>query len=132
MNNQEIIKFMKEYLPGIEKIIYNYPATILFMKDGSKSVVKHVDSSCPDLEKSILYAWAKYEIKKKKKKNSFIPGEWNGVLIKEIYRTLNTDYPYVRCDERILSTDEQKEIMINKKHPLAKNLTTAYIFDYQI
>ena len=46
-----------EYM--INKVIVNGPATVIFWKDGSKTVVKHDGDGEPDREKGILYAIVK-------------------------------------------------------------------------
>ena len=43
-------------IPKIEEVIFNYPATIIIFKDGSKSVVKCTDSDTWDPEKGFYAA----------------------------------------------------------------------------
>ena len=45
--------------PIPKKVIYNYPATIVFWDDGTKTVVKHHKSEIPDLDTAIAYAVCK-------------------------------------------------------------------------
>jgi hypothetical protein len=44
----------------IEKVIFNGPATIVFWKDGTKTVVKYQDVDTPDPEKGLAMAIAKH------------------------------------------------------------------------
>lgn len=46
-------------IPEIEKIVFNEPATIIFWKDGTKSIVKARDGEPYDAEKGIAMAIAK-------------------------------------------------------------------------
>lgn len=46
-------------LPAIEKVIFNDPATIIFWKDGTKTVVKCGDNDIYDAEKGMAMAIAK-------------------------------------------------------------------------
>lgn len=45
--------------PKITKVIYNYPATIAFFDDGTKTVVKHNEPDDYDHEKGALLCMAK-------------------------------------------------------------------------
>lgn len=45
--------------PIPKKVIYNYPATIVFWDDGTKTVVKHHKTEIPDLDTAIAYAVCK-------------------------------------------------------------------------
>lgn len=45
--------------PGIEKIIFNYPATIVFFKDGTKEVVKLNDEDVFDARAGVMIALLK-------------------------------------------------------------------------
>ena len=58
-NQDEINKGLYETVPEIEKIEFNEPATIIFWKDGTKSVVKARDGEPYDAEKGIAMAIAK-------------------------------------------------------------------------
>ncbi len=68
MKKEETINFMLDYLPGIKKIIYNEPATILVFKNGGKSIVKCQDDNEHDLEKAILFAYVKHAKKECKRR----------------------------------------------------------------
>ena len=48
-----------EYMPKIEKVIFNPPATIVLWKDGSKTVVKCQDGDEFDWEKGLAMAYVK-------------------------------------------------------------------------
>lgn len=47
------------FRPMPKKVIYNYPATIVFWDDGTKTVVKHHKGEMPDLDTAIAYAVCK-------------------------------------------------------------------------
>lgn len=46
-------------IPGIKKVIFNNPATIIIWDDGSKTVVKLMDGDCWDPEKGFIMAYMK-------------------------------------------------------------------------
>ena len=46
-------------IPKVEKVIFNYPATIIIFEDGSKSVVKCTNSDTWDPEKGFYAAFLK-------------------------------------------------------------------------
>jgi len=66
ISNVEIVKNMLKYLPEVKKIIYKPHTTVLHFKDKTKSVVKLHNSDSYDLEKAILWAYAKHHSKKAK------------------------------------------------------------------
>ena len=53
MSDSAMTKKVKELIFGIQKVIYNFPATIIIWKDGSKTVVKCGDDEVWDPEKGI-------------------------------------------------------------------------------
>jgi hypothetical protein len=58
---EKTANFMVGYLPGVKQILRNGAHTILIFKTGEKSVVKCEQKY--DIEKAILYAWAKHHKK---------------------------------------------------------------------
>ena len=60
----------------IEKVIYNYPATIVIWKDGTKTVVKCQEGDMFDFEKGLAMCFAKKALGNK--------GNFNDVLRKHI------------------------------------------------
>jgi len=56
---EEMSKYQYRKLPKIDKVIFNDPATIIFWKDGTKTVVKCHDRDCFDKEKGFAMACLK-------------------------------------------------------------------------
>jgi hypothetical protein len=50
---------LPHFRPIPKKVIYNYPATIVFWDDGTKTVVKCRKGELPDLDTAIAYAVCK-------------------------------------------------------------------------
>lgn len=50
---------LPKFRPIPKKVIYNYPATIVFWDDGTKTVVKCRKGEMPDLDRAIAYAVCK-------------------------------------------------------------------------
>ena len=74
---ERIAKNLDNYL-CIEKVIYNGPATIIFWKDGDKTIVKCKEGETLDPEKGFLAAIAKRVYGKPQLKrlcNKYIPNE---------------------------------------------------------
>ncbi len=46
-------------IPGIKKVIFNNPATIIIWEDNTKTVVKLMDGDCWDPEKGFIMAYMK-------------------------------------------------------------------------
>lgn len=149
---KETIDFMLDYLPGVEKIKYNYPATILWFKNGGKVVVKHRDGK-RDLEKAILYGWIKHvkgESKKKAKEKvsgdpytyeymipvtikniefwlgEFFDRKLNGLnMVVDASCSAKAEIDRLRKEnERLIEEDlkHPQQITINENNPLTKGL----------
>ena len=56
---EEMSKYQYRKLPKIDKVIFNDPATIIFWKDSTKTVVKCHDRDCFDKEKGFAMACLK-------------------------------------------------------------------------
>ena len=67
-----------------EKVIFNGPATIVFWKDGTKTVVKCRNGETFDREKGLAMCFMK----------KVVGDSFHNVLAKEVY---NTEKKYVRC-----------------------------------
>lgn len=55
-------KYYQVRIPGIKKVIFNGPATIVFWGDGNKTVVKAQEGERIDHEKGLALAIAKYAL----------------------------------------------------------------------
>ena len=59
VNNNGDVYIIKTALPEIKNVIFNYPATIVFWTDGTKTVVKAQEDDVYDKEKGLAMAIAK-------------------------------------------------------------------------
>lgn len=78
MSKDEIItnirpcKFYPYFIPNIEKVVFNNPATIVFWATGEKTVVKCQDSESFDKEKGLALCVMKYVMGNKSSYNNII------------------------------------------------------------
>lgn len=87
--------------PQIEKIIWNGPATIVFWKDGTKTVVKCADCDVPDYEKGLAMAICK---------KVYGEGYWTNIFKRYLY----DDGPMLPEHPEPLSPEGQVEQLIKE------------------
>ena len=91
-------------VPGINKVIFNDPATIVFWNDGTKTIVKCKENDSFDPEKGLAMAIAKYHFgndntfhkvmkpwlpKEEKTNDSDVLNKYGGVFSENLLSLLN-------------------------------------------
>ena len=94
--------FENKYIPGIKNVIFNYPATIVFWEDGTKTVVKCQPDDDYSMETGLALCIAKKALGNK--------GNFNDIFKKWIdYDTRNYYDNLFSIFSNLVGTDSNKE-----------------------